>query len=400
MHRLRLSLLWSFVPFVVLLFGTSCHTGRPKGDPPGAVDGTGTGTAKDFSAQMQTMAGDVKTLVPYLYDREAFVKPENRADVAKKLVEFSRASHRVEPKVGEAILGDPLLVERTLDHLQNDLSRAVISYEQGQYEFARSVAKSSLSNCFQCHSVTNQGKSAAWDIDQLPSLNLLPLERADLLVATRKYDKALAYMEAELRSPEFRQNFAFDYEAMLRRYLALVIRVQIDPRRALAELDRVAADGPGFVSEQIEAWRQSLNVWAKEPKRPVKKASEVFRQVQASFARATSAQHFEKDHAGDVEYLRSTAILHGGLKFLTTAADQARAHYLLGRAYEVLDDLGSWNLHESYYEVCLQKDPKGRYAKPCYDRLEASLYMGFSGSAGTHLPAEEIERLRKLRELL
>ena len=92
--------------------------------------------------------------------------------------------------------------------------------------------------------------------------------------------------------------------------------------------------------------------------------------------------------------------MHNNLKLLSQPADQARALYLLGRAYEVLDDLGSWNLHESYYEACLLKDPRGQFARTCYDRLEASLYMGFSGSAGTHLPAEERDRLQRLKQAL
>ena len=357
---------------------------------------------KAFSSQMQTMAQEVHQLLPYLYDREAFQAPANRARVEASLDNFANASHQVEMKSGQAILGDPLLVERTLSHLRDDLNRARNSYHEGQFEFARAVAKSSLNNCFQCHSVTPPGHSASWDLDAVSGLKLAPLEKADLLVATRKYDRALAFIEELLKDPEFQVNHAFEFESLLRRYLALVIRVQVDPDRARRELDRVLekAELPRYVSDQITAWRASLKTWSKEPKRVVRSPRDLFAQVAATFKRAAAAQHFEKDHAGDVEYLRATAILHNNLKLLTQAADQARALYLLGRAYEVMDDLGAWNLHESYYEACLLKEPKGALAQTCYDRLEASLYMGFSGSAGTHLPTEERDRLTRLKDAL
>ena len=71
---------------------------------------------KAFSNQMQSMATDVRDLVPYLYDRAAFAAPDNRARVTASLEHFARASHEVETTSGQAILGDPLLAERTLAH--------------------------------------------------------------------------------------------------------------------------------------------------------------------------------------------------------------------------------------------------------------------------------------------
>jgi hypothetical protein len=80
--------------------------------------------------------------------------------------------------------------------------------------------------------------------------------------------------------------------------------------------------------------------------------------------------------------------------------EEAEALYLLGRAYEVLDELGSWNLHEAYYETCVQKAPKSSWAKMCFARFEASILQGYSGSSGTHIPAYERDKLKTLKELL
>lgn len=349
---------------------------------------------------MQNLAQDVKTLLPFLYDRDAFHDPKNRETIRKSLKQFSQAANHIKPEAGKKFIGDNLFLEHSLGSLSADLNRAVQSFDSGQYEYSRSVAKSSLNYCFQCHSVTQAGGAAPWDVDKLQSLNLAPLEKADLLVATRKYDKALTYMESQLNSPEFIKNYAFDFQSLLRRYMALIIRVENAPNRALTELNKILdrGDTPHYIAEQADGWRQSLKAWGKEKKPVVSSPKALFDQVEKRFKKAEGIQHFEKDHAGDVEYLRATAQLHEGMKILKTNADKAHALYLLGRAYEVLDELGSWNLHETYYEACIETDPKSPMAKRCYSRLEASLYMGYSGSSGTHLPNEERERLKRLKD--
>lgn len=382
---------WALIAAISLIF-MSCHSPEKK---------DATSDNGNWTGQMENMAQDVKKLLPFLYDRDAYQDPKNRETVSHALKNFAQAAHHVQPETGKKILGDDPLIEYSLSSLTEELNRASHSYDMGQYEYSRSVAKASLSYCFQCHTVTQTGSSAAkWDLDQVQNLNLQPLEKADLLVATRKYDKALTYMEGLLSSPDFLKNYAFDFESLLRRYLALIIRVENAPRRALKELDKIMGhnDTPHYILEQAEGWRQSLKAWQKEKKHPIRTTKDLFAQVEKHFKKAESIQHYEKDHAGDVEYLRATAQLHEGMKLLKTPEDQAHALYLLGRAYEVLDELGSWNLHETYYEACIDKDPKSAMAKRCYSRLEASLYMGYSGSSGTHLPNEERERLKRLKD--
>lgn len=353
-----------------------------------------------WPGQMQNMAQDVKKLLPFLYDKQSYSDPKNKEVIRQSLKDFGQAAHQTKAQTGKPYIGDDLLLEYSLNNLKDDLSRALLTFENGQYEYSRSVAKASMGHCFRCHSVGAPGASATWDLEEVNNLNIAPIEKADLLVATRKFDKALSYMENTLNSPEFLKAYSFDFESMLRRYLALIIRVENAPNRALAELDKIInrGDTPHYIAEQAQGWRQSLKNWINEKKRQPKNAADLLAQVEKRFKNAKSIQHFEKDHAGDVEYLRATSMLHQGMKLLKKTEDQARALFLLGNAYEVLDELGSWNLHESYYEACMFKLPKSPTAKNCYNRLEASLTMGYSGSAGTNLPPEEKERLRRLKE--
>lgn len=370
----------------------SCKSQTKKTEEPVAT--------KAWSGQMQSMAYDVRKLLPYLYDRQAYSDPKNRETIQKALRDFAQAAHKINPEAGKKYIGDELFLEYSLENLSSELNRAAQSFEAGQLDYSRSVVKTSLTNCFRCHSVTDQGASAAWDLKDIHHLSLAPTEKADLLVATRKYEEALSFMEQQLASADFIKIHGMDFEALVRRYLALLIRVEKDPQRALNALNKILdrPDTPHYVAEQAEGWRKSLETWKKEKSPKIKTTQQLFAQVNKRLARASQLQSYERDHAGDVEYLRATALLHEGLNLTKTAADQARALYLLGKSYEVLDELGSWNLHENYYEACVLRDPKSETAKRCFNRLEASLYMGYSGSAGVNLPSDERVRLERLRE--
>ena len=90
--------------------------------------------------------------------------------------------------------------------------------------------------------------------------------KAVLRQSLRKFDKATAFMESQLISPDFGKNYAFDYEAMLRRYLALVIRVENAPKRAVKQLNKILErkDLPKSIAEQADSWRNALKKWNKE----------------------------------------------------------------------------------------------------------------------------------------
>lgn len=380
---------------VVLFMVTSCKTSEKAPQP-----------SSNWAGGMQNMAEDVKKLLPFLYDGQAYSDPKNKARILTYLRDFERIADSLPASHGKPFIGDDLLIEYSLKNLKGDLHRAELALEAGQVDFSRTQVKSTLNHCFRCHSVTQAGSSAPWKLDEVVTFNLPPVEKADLLVATRKYDEALSFMEKLLNSGDLLKTRAFDFESLLRRYLALIIRVENAPQRALKEMERILSreETPHYIVEQGLGWKRSLKDWAQEMKSTRKSkitsAKDMFQEVEKRFQKAAAIQQYEKDHAGDVEYLRATAALHQGMKFATKPIDQARGLYLLGKAYEILDELGSWTLHESYYEACLLKEPKSPVAKQCFNRLEASIYMGYSGSSGTHLPAEERARLKRLRALL
>lgn len=358
--------------------------------------------AKAWPGKMQGLADNVKNLVPYIYNKKNYSDPANATTVKKTLTDFSSSMHSIKPEMGKKYLGPDPILDYSLEQMRADVDRASDAFSAGQVEYSRSVMKSVVNHCFRCHSLTDEGSRAKWDISTFQNLSLTPIEKADLMVAARDYEGAKNYLEALFSSSDFAQNYQFEFEGALRRYLAIMLRIKKDPKTVLEEINKIQEKGnvPPYVQEQIKGWRKSLEAWAKEPKRPLK--TSLFTLARLRVVKGQAMQAYPKDHAGDVEFLRATSLMHDFLSETRKIAPEqlANAYLMLGTAYEVLDDLGYWNLHEYYYESCIKTAPKSKLADSCYKKLEASVYLGYSGSSGVHVPEHEKARLQQLKNTM
>src|ERR1044072_2327727 len=129
----------------LLVSVAGCKKAEKKQEP---VTGSG------WSAQMQRMSKDVRELIPYAYDREAYQNPDNKPKISAVLKDFSEHAHKITPKMGEKLLGDDPLVSFSLQNLESDLKRDYQAFELNQLEYSRAVVKSSMNHCFRCHSLT------------------------------------------------------------------------------------------------------------------------------------------------------------------------------------------------------------------------------------------------------
>ncbi len=354
-----------------------------------------------WSESMRGLGESVRELVPFIYIRDGFADQAHHKKVRNAIQRLAKEAEEMHPELGEAYLGKDPILSLAVGRMNSDLERALDAFETGLYEYSRSTMKSVMNTCFACHTATERGGAVGWKWEDVKIAGLRPLERADLMVAMRDFDGAASYLRHLLNDPQFIQTRPFDFETALRKYLALMVRVKKQPDEALNEINKVLErEGvPFFLQQQAEGWRRSLERWSREiargPSRvpPLTQAEERLRQ-------ARQIQRYARDHAGDVEYLRATQILHDFVTSRPSASNLAQAFYALGQAYEALDNVGFWNLHETYYEACVRTLPKSDVARSCFNRLQASIFMGYSGSGGIMVPASERQRLQELSELI
>lgn len=365
-----------------------CESGPKKAD---------SNKQASWSESMQGLSKEVKDILPFVYSRQTSYSAKEVADVRKNLQSFSKVAHKISPKMGQPFLGDDPMVTFSLEKMGQDVSRADNALAMGQVRYSKGVMKTVMGHCFRCHSVTDVGSEAHWQVGNFTGLSLSPLEKAELLVATRKYEEAKKLLESSLMNTDYIQNQPFDYEAALKRYLVLTVRLKPDPERASATFRKILdlKAVPYYLSQKMEQWEKSLEYWSNDKR----KVSPSLNEAKKMVRKARSSQSFEKDHVADVEFLRATSMLHNLLLVKSPSTTKAQVYYMLGEVYEVLDELGYWGLHETYYESCIRETPNTKVSSRCFQRLQESVYLGYSGSSGVHIPPEELARLKSLRAI-
>lgn len=386
----RILLLCS-ISLVSLVVFSNCES-KPK-----KAAAANTTQEASWVSSMQGLSSEVQQLLPFVYSRQLQYSAKEQEVISERLKNFVKTAHGITPKMGEKFLGDDPMVQFSLDKLSADVTRANRALEAGQVKYAKGVMKNVMGHCFRCHSVTSVGSQAKWEVASFTGLSLSPVEKSELLVATRKYAEAIELLETSLKSPEYVMTQPFDYEAALKRYLVLTVRLAPDPRRAeslfetIVEMDSV----PFYMSRKVDQWRQSLRMWSQE--KAQKSKTPTYEEGLKLVQKARGHQSFQKDQSADVEYLRATGVLHQLLMGQKPANEKARVYALLGEVYEVLDELGYWGLHETYYEQCILVQPNTKISTQCFRRLQESIYLGYSGSSGVHIPEEEVLRLKELK---
>ncbi|NDD04385.1 MAG: hypothetical protein EB078_05730, partial [Proteobacteria bacterium] len=149
-----------------------------------------------------------------------------------------------------------------------------------------------------------------------------------------------------------------------------------------------------------DQWKKDAQHWLEDGDAKKKMSpEELIQKAQKLIERASSLQTFPADENGDISYLRASNYLHAALDDNPGSKLRVEALYLLGVAYSALQDPTVWDLDRLYFESCIREAPQTDLAKKCYRRYSDKIYMGYTGSAGTFIPEDEVKRLEELRKL-
>jgi hypothetical protein len=229
-----------------------------------------------------------------------------------------------------------------------------------------------------------------------------PIDRANLLAATRQFDRAIEAYESVLDDPKSAENRQLDWERAARHSVTLAVRVKNDPTLTLKLIDRQLNSQvtPAFLKPVLNSWKSSATAWQKESKKTTTSDSGVVAEAKRIFSDAQKRQQYPADRSAQIEYLRVTGLVHRFLADYPNSSYRAEMLLLGGAAYEALRGLDLWHLHEAFYEACiLQIASSPEVGQTCYERLEQSLYLGFSGSGGTSIPQDVHLRLQRLHSV-
>lgn len=355
-----------------------------------------------WSAKMQDLSHVLPELLVDVSKENALQDRSTLARVKKNTAKLTELSHRI-AKSQKTKKGGPIDADPSIGMLsvifEDEAKHAQTALNQGHLEYARSILLSISSYCISCHTRTDFGpKFPVLKLDAKTD-SLTIGERADLFSATRQFDRALAEYEKIILDPKVMQENPFEWDRAVKKMLAICVRVNKDPARAVEVLKKLPKNTTtvGFLDARLKDWISSLEAWKKNPKGPMHSKTPLGK-AKALMSAARGLQIYPADESGAVYYLRASAELHEVLRQKLPPRTLAEAFMLTGMAYEAIDELKLWSLPEVYYQSCIRTYPHSSQAERCYERFEENVYAGYTGSSGTHLPVDVRKKLQELRE--
>ncbi len=350
----------------------------------------------------EKMRGIEKTFTELLIDLnsdERFNSPKNAKKIEKNVEKLSKLAHSLNGKDVQSPDLDPS-IQLIAKLFADETDQAYLTLTSGYRGYARKSLKGLTTYCLACHTRSNSGPSFQFTASNSAPLidSLKSLDKADYLASVRQFDRALEEYQRLIQDEKFAKETPFEWEKAIRSSLALSVRVKKDADLALkiVELTLKSPRVPYFLKEQATAWKQSLTAWKAEKPAQLKYEEDYFREAKRLSEAAKAAQKYPTDRSADMLYLRATSAVHDLLGFSPNGKYAADGLYLAGVAYEVLGNMNLNEMHEFYYLSCIYKVPHTEKARQCFRNYEESVYFGYTGSSGTHLPEKVRSRLDQL----
>lgn len=336
----------------------------------------------------------LRVVLPLSLDGARFSDPANRAAVEGALESLAGNAKRLEVHGSSQELG--------FAHLSESLARDSLEirkrFTEGHVGEAQFLLRHLTETCVACHSRLPGDRKHALGkrLTEEQGIAALPREqRVQLEVATRQFDRALATYESLFSDPNT-SIAELDLSGDLESYLEICLRVQGNPDRAISSLEGLASrkDLPSRLRPHVETWIQSLRSLGSVPDgEAIEQARELVKPVLENAQVSGNSEL--------VRLIAASGLLHRYVASTTDPAGRVgEAYYLLG-AIESRMGRSFWaSQTEFFLETAIRMGPKERYADDAFELLEEFLVSGYTGSAGTHVPPDVVQRLEELDELM
>ncbi len=382
------------VTLMAFSFVTACQPSSPH-----RVDIIDSSTAAAPDAQvtvsMVRLKYELDQILPYLVSPKQFHNPQNQKTIEQRLLTLSQIGQTVSHV--PSIMGTDPILEFLSIGFEDELKRSFDSYKNGHMEYSRLSLLNVTAYCIECHTRTQSGPSFATDKIDSTWKSLRLIDQIDYLVATRQFDLALKTINSILSQGLSDKINVFDLDRAVRLGLMISVRFNQNPEQTIQLITALskAPNIPFYLKAASQSWLIKAKSWSRQAnlkiyKEPFDAAKELFEQTQAPS---------NKGQFNEIEMFRIQALLNPIIASEKNNDRLGEELFLLGTSYEQTKDIAIWSLHEGYYETCIKRLPASKWAAKCYEALEKSLYLGYTGSRGTFLPEEVQIKLNELKKI-
>ncbi len=258
--------------------------------------------------------------------------------------------------------------------------------------YAKSQMKQLVSNCISCHS-------------QLPNTlyNKIPHNYSKEMKAYLKTPESLALFQYFLRDYKSaikslkQELYSIKYPLRQKRSILLILKLYLtnlkDEKAAISFLNELDFKKLVFKDKNlINDWKKQLDKWIKQDKT----------KSLATLIKTKLDPIEDKLKIGNRTYNEIILfIMQGRIQdevFATQDKDLgASGLYWLGLIENSAPTL--YSLGDHYLKDCIRNHPGSPYAKKSFIAYEQSVYFGYSGSSGTHIPEDVLKELKDLKTL-
>ena len=358
------------------------------------------GTAITINAQtmvqphMQNFYLSIEQLNEFIVDKDDYLNDKNSDKIKTALEDFNKKV--IELKKESMVKSDDMKFRFKM--LSEGLNEAESTFKSGSKDYSFWVLKSTLNNCFACHTQKGLGETN-YTFSQNRKYDLYT--QAEFLFLYRNYSQASKIFEQLLL--EYPKN-SINYDVIensLQRLMFFHVRVLKDELKTLALLDKILTNDklPNFVRINIIAWKKYLAL----------KKFRLFESIKIKDAddledfmdtRNEVASNYKLAGQRYLIDLETSTFLFSLLE--NNGQKKLRPWVLYWLAFQEKDyRLSMFDQSTDYYlKECIERYPKSSAAVKCYELYKEMTIDSYTGSRGTDIPPSVQDQLQKYEKML
>ena len=352
------------------------------------------------SQQMNQAFEALSKLVPYLTSDDKFQEKKNSKLIEENLLKiqqaFKAAGH-------EGLVKQDIFLP-SYKLVQQNLSESLNSFKKGNKDFSLWRLKELTAICLDCHTrlpgqIPSSYELSGIDVDHSRFEDSYNLGIAQLIV--RRYVDAKTSFTRSIDQKILKGEMK-DLLNPFKQILLIETKVNKNAEAMITLIDHYKEKKgiPLEIKQNLLNWRKQLSHWVtkKISNDSLKSDKEVESFIQSFAAPLTKIATLEDGH--DVDHLFISGYLSNYMFRTPQTSLGPDLNFWIGRSEKYLKRENFFGSGDLFFKQCILKYPKNEMAKKCYDEFKDSVEFEFSGSSGTHIPAEMKDELKKLKALI
>ncbi len=353
----------------------------------------------EVKAVMDQLLQQVFILKPFIASEASFSDPANSAqisDALKKMVALSKEVNHEDRITKTGFQVPANVLTQQLEQVENVFSN-------GSKDYALGNLRSTLGVCMSCHTQLPSVSTRFTTLNKTQTLHN-PFEEAEFLFLIRNFDDAMKLYGELIAGYPLNKAEIGDLEKTVYRQIFYYVRVARDLKGLSVALQRDSDNQqlPTQLQKQIKGFIAAVaEIQDKTYPQFTDKQSEDLRKYAEQVLNAEAYGDFSLDSPQDVlAALKLSSALYEYLNAYPKTPLKPDILYWLSLGERRYHYQSMYSLPDLYLKQCVLEYPKNPVAKLCFAAYEESITVAFSGSGGTHIPADISKELNMMRNLV